>query len=92
VLVRLVHLFVVRVFGWLALVARSDAVKDAEILVLRYDVAVVRRQVARPRSDWADRSMLAALGRLPLEVPLVVVQKRLEDPGPGCRTGGTRFP
>ncbi len=54
----------VRLFGWVALLARSDASKDVEILVLRHEVAVLRRQVARPKPHWADRAVIAALARL----------------------------
>ena len=70
-LFRLVYLLMIRVFDWLALLARSDISKDVEILVLRHEVAVVRRQIARPKPDWADRAMIAALTRLlPRHLPL----------------------
>src|SRR5260370_18141272 len=63
-LVRLVYLLMIKLFGRLALLARSAAAKDAEILVLRHEVAVLRRQVARPKPDWADRAVIAALARM----------------------------
>lgn len=77
-LIRLIYLFMIRVFRWLAFLARGDAAKDAETLVRRHEVAVLRRQVARPRPDWADRALLAALARL---LPGHIRLHRLVTPG-----------
>jgi len=68
----------IRVFGWLVLLGRSQASKDAEIMVLRHEVMVLRRQVARPRPDWADRAVMTALARL---LPSALRGGRLVTPG-----------
>jgi putative transposase len=84
----------VRVLGLLALLARSDAAKDGEILTLRHEVAVLRRTNARPALSWLDRAVLSALGRL---LPAPLRQLRLVSPRTLMRwhaqlvaTGGTQ--
>jgi putative transposase len=68
----------VRLTSWMVLLARSSASKDAELLVLRHEVAVLRRQNPKPKMDWADRAVLAALARL---LPGPLRMSRLVTPG-----------
>ena len=77
-LIRILYLLMVRVFGCLVLLARSGTSKEVEILVLRHEVAVLRRQVARPKPDWADRAVIAALARL---LPSHLRLHRIVTPG-----------
>lgn len=68
---------------WLApLLAGSDRPKDAEILLLRHQVAVLQRRVKTPQLSWADRAILAALARLlsasqPRQLRLIISQRTL---------------
>ena len=67
----------VRVLSWLTLLARSDTAKDAEILRLRHEVAVLRRTNPRPTLTWLDRAVLSAPSRL---LPAPLRQARLVSP------------
>jgi putative transposase len=60
----LVYLILRQQLGWLAVLARDDAAKTAEILLLRHENAILRRQVKRPQRWWADRAVITALAGL----------------------------
>jgi hypothetical protein len=76
--VRLIYRFAVAVLSWLALLARSSASKNAEILVLRQEVAVLRRVNPKPQLEWTDRAVLAALSRM---LPKGLRLHRIVTPG-----------
>ena len=75
---RLVYLIFQQVLGLILLMARSASAKDVELLVLRHEVAVLRRTNPRPRMDWADRAIFAALVR---RLPRALRVLRLVTPG-----------
>ena len=60
---RLLYLILIGLLSWLALLGRATSSKDIELLVLRHEVAVLRRTNPKPRLDWADRAVVAALTR-----------------------------
>jgi transposase InsO family protein len=76
--IRLLYLMFARICSWLVLLSRSAASKDAELLVLRHEIAVLRRTQPRPRLDWADRAILSALIRI---LPTRLRMHRLVTPG-----------
>ena len=61
---RLIYKMLSMLLGWIVLRGRSDTSKEVEILVLRHQLAVLRRHPSRPRLSWADRAVIAALSRL----------------------------
>src|SRR3954452_1304345 len=74
---RLLYLIFSQVLGLVLLMGRTSAIKDVEILVLRHEVAVLRRTNPRPRLDWADRAVFAALVR---RLPRALRCRRLVAP------------
>ena len=83
---RLLYLVFRHLVAWLGLLARSSSSKNAEILVLRQEVAVLRRQVSRPRLSWADRAVFAALARLLSQASRL---RRIMTPPRSCGGTGT---
>ena len=76
--VGLIYRLFAVVLSWLALLARSSASKDAELLALRHEVAVLRRGNRKPCLRWSDRAVLAALSRL---LPKARCGRRIVTPG-----------
>ena len=74
---RLAYLILARVLSSLALLARSGAAKDGEILVLRHEVTVLRRHHPHPRLNWVDRALLSGLSQL---LPVDLRRLRLVSP------------
>jgi hypothetical protein len=75
---RLPYLIFLQVVNLLLLVGHSSASKDVELLVLRHEVAVLRRANPKPCLDWADRAVFAALAR---RLPQMLRGHRLVTPG-----------
>ena len=91
---RLLNLIFSRLLSWLTLLPRASSSKDIELLVLRHEVAVLRRTNPKPRIDWADRALFAALIQ---RLPAALRGHRLVTPATVLRwhrrlvtTGGTQ--
>src|SRR5258705_8132483 len=78
VVVELLYRLLNVLVSWLVLLSRSSASKDAEILVLRHEVAVLTRANPKPRLTWTDRAILAALARI---IPKALRAHRIVTPG-----------
>ena len=74
---RLLYLIFDWLLNWLLLLGRTSSSKNIELLVLRHEVAILRRTNPRPRLDWSDRAVSAALIR---RLPAVLRRHRLITP------------
>jgi hypothetical protein len=87
---RLPYLIINRVFSLVMLLGRTTSIKDTELLVLRHEVAVLRRTNPTPYLDWADRAVFTALIRRPptilrghrLVTPRTILRRHRADPHP----------
>jgi hypothetical protein len=86
---RLLYLIVSRLLSWLMLLGRASSAKNVELLVLRHEVAVLRRTNPRPRLDWADRAVFAALIR---RLPTPLRGHRLVTPATVLRSTAAWWP
>ena len=91
---RLLYLIFSRLLGWLTLLPRAVSAEHVELLVLRHEVAVLRRTNPKPRLHWADRALFAAFIR---HLPVAMRGHRLVTPSTVLRwhrrlvtTGGTQ--
>jgi putative transposase len=91
---RLLYLIFSQLLSWVTLLRRASSSKDIELLVLRHEVVVLRRFNPKPRLDWADRALLAALIQ---RLPAALRGHRLVTPATILRwhrrlvtTGGTQ--
>ena len=75
---RLLYLIFRQVLGLVLMMGRMSSTKDVELLVLRHEVAVLRRTNPRPRLNWADRAVFAALVQ---RLPRGLRARRLVTPG-----------
>jgi putative transposase len=64
VAVKLIYQVFAKLLSWMVLHVRSDTANEIEILVLRHQVAVLRRRTPRPKISWSDRAVIAVLARL----------------------------
>jgi hypothetical protein len=90
---RLLYLIFQQVLGLVRLMGRTSSTKDIELLVLRHEVAVLRRTNPRPRMDWSDRAVFAALiRRLPQAFAVTPLRRSTHRAEKRCQRNGRDGP